>query len=113
MPLALGRVNRQLAANPPIPDTRPRRTGRLRRMAGPPNLRRAAIPAKPIDPEGAMSRISMELQRLETAIGRLERAVESADQRRDDAWKETGEKMDLTVERVDRAIHRLETVLED
>ena len=56
-----------------------------------------------------MSRISMELQRLEAAIVRLEQAVETADQRRDSAWRETGEKMDLTVERVDRAIHRLET----
>lgn len=60
-----------------------------------------------------MSRISMEMQRLEAAIVRLEQAVEGAGERRDSALRETGEKMDLTVEQVDRAIHRLEMVLED
>ena len=82
-------------------------------MSAAPNLQTAAILENAIRPEGAMSRISMELQRLEAAILRLENAVESADQRRDSGWRDSGEKMDLTVERVDRAIHRLETVLED
>ncbi len=82
-------------------------------MSATPNLQTAAKLGNAIRPEGAMSRVSMELQRLEAAILRLENAVESADQRRDSGWRDSGEKMDLTVERVDRAIHRLETVLED
>lgn len=77
-------------------------------ISEPPLRRQSAI-----RPEGAMSRISTELQRLEAAIARLEGALESADKRRQDAWQQSGDKMDVTVERVDRAIHRLETVLQD
>lgn len=60
-----------------------------------------------------MSRISMELKRLEAAIGRLEKAVETAEERRMANLHPTGESRNSTVERVDRAIHRLEMVLED
>lgn len=77
-------------------------------ISKPPQRQQSAI-----RPEGAMSRISIELNRLEAVIGRLEKAAEAAELRRRSAWQQTGEKMDLTVERVDRAIHRLETVLED
>ena len=60
-----------------------------------------------------MSRVSMEMQRLEAAISRLELAVESADRQRQLTPRDGGEKLDLTVEQVDRAIQRLEMVLED
>ncbi len=64
-----------------------------------------------------MSGISVELQRLESAIVRLEAAVTDFDRRQaealETAWQQSGPGMDKAAQRVDRAIRRLESVLEE
>ncbi|MEE8272609.1 MAG: hypothetical protein V3R98_12905 [Alphaproteobacteria bacterium] len=64
-----------------------------------------------------MSGISVELQRLESAIVRLEAAVTDFDRRQaealETAWQQSGSGMDKAAQRVDRAIRRLESVLEE